>query len=69
MVNYLAIIAIKCYKYLIIIALYNEIGYIYYNMLTSELPNEPPRSKLRGISRLVAALQTKQASGNMTRRD
>jgi hypothetical protein len=31
--------------------------------------NEPPRSKLRGISRLVAALQTKQASGNMTRRD
>jgi len=31
--------------------------------------NEPPRSKLRGISRLIAALQTKQASGNMTRRD
>src|SRR5450759_2763797 len=31
--------------------------------------NEPPRSKLRGISRLVAALQTKQATGNMTRRD
>jgi len=38
MVNYLAIIAIKYYKYLIIIAVYNEIGYIYYNMLTSELP-------------------------------
>jgi len=37
-VNYLAIIAIKYYKYLIIIAVYNEIGYIYYNMLTSELP-------------------------------
>jgi hypothetical protein len=31
--------------------------------------NEPPRSKLRGISRLVAALKTKQASGNITRRD
>ena len=31
--------------------------------------NEPPRSKLRGISWLVAALQTKQAAGNMTRRD
>jgi hypothetical protein len=31
--------------------------------------NEPPRSKLRGISRLVAALKAKQASGNITRRD
>jgi len=38
MVNYLAIIAIKYYKYLIIIAVYNEIGYIYYNMLMCELP-------------------------------
>jgi hypothetical protein len=38
MVNYLAIIAIKYYKYLIIIAAYNEFGYIYHNMLTSELP-------------------------------
>ena len=31
--------------------------------------NKPPRSKLRGISRLAASLQSKQASGNMTRRD
>jgi predicted nucleic acid-binding protein len=31
--------------------------------------NEPPRSKLRGISWLVATLQAKQASGNITRRD
>jgi hypothetical protein len=38
MVNYLAIIAIKYYKYLIIIAVYNEISYIYYNILTIELP-------------------------------
>jgi competence protein ComEC len=37
--------------------------------IISQKKNEPPRSKLRGISRLVAALQTKQASGNMTRRD
>jgi hypothetical protein len=35
----------------------------------NSLKNEPPRSKLRGISRLVAALKTKQASGNITRRD
>jgi hypothetical protein len=31
--------------------------------------NEPPSSKLRGISRLAASLQSKQASGNITRRD
>jgi hypothetical protein len=34
-----------------------------------ERENEPPRSKLRGISWLVATLQAKQASGNITRRD
>ncbi|OHE20773.1 MAG: hypothetical protein A2X95_09335 [Syntrophobacterales bacterium GWF2_56_9] len=31
--------------------------------------NEPPRSKLQVISWLVAPLESKQASGNMTRRD
>jgi hypothetical protein len=53
------------------------LSYFYYNF--NDLPhlpdnqakvniNEPPRSKLRGISWLVATLQAKQASGNITRR-
>src|SRR5450759_601923 len=51
------------YRELFFLALFSR------SCIIVKIKNEPPRSKLRGISRLVAALQTKQASGNMTRRD